>query len=118
MCKHNQAEKDGSRLGLTALLRKWLTPSPDPFVEIMREQMKANQEMVRDITTSMSALAEAQTAQAKSFTDYLSLFATDGQPLQSRVIRDEDELRWELERNGFPTDSTPQEQAQWVLDNT
>lgn len=90
---------------------------PDPMFVLFAEQIKANQQMVENLSTSLNKLAEAQIAQSKSFTDYLSLFKTDG-PTSSHVVRESDEYRWEMERAGFPVDGSPADQAKWVLENS
>lgn len=107
---------------LFAIVRSWF-PSPkpkpdDPLLILLREQLSAQQEMMAGVVSSLTALAQSQAEQAKGFQDYLSFFKTDSTPLVSRTIRDEDEYRWEMERNGYPTSGTPEEQAKWVLQQT
>ena len=62
-------------------------------------------------------LADATAAQSEAFKSHLALFSVS-EPPTSRTIRDIDEYQSELQRSGFPTNGTEEEQLTWVLANT
>ena len=93
--------------------RDLLLDQQDQFIAVL-ERITEHQ------TRQVEALGGAITAQANSFSQYLSLFKTTGTP-ETWTNRDEDELlsrKAAMTQAGMPADLSPIDQMMWVLDSS
>lgn len=87
------------------------------LMRVMSEQQASMERILTAQSASNAEQAASISKMADAFSQYLQLFASADAPI-ARITRDEDEIRAELKRRGFPVDGTPEQQASWVLHET
>lgn len=83
--------------------------------EQMDRLLSAQEANTRSLMATVDAMTETAREQATTVGTMFKAFGGDGTPGRSWVVSDQDEYNQYLNSLGYPTNGSPEEQLQWVL---
>lgn len=94
----------------------WSAPKVDPVVLALNAMIESQRETSAMVIQAVQSISGAAEKQAEVLKSYLALFTTPGEPQRftAEQVEEEENLA-ELAKQGFPSEGTEVEQAEWVL---